>query len=98
MTRFGGLYVARRLGESIQFQYPGGKVETLTLLAMVPNGAILSVDGAKYTLQTSECLKMAGIDSSDTAVHLESVEGGRVGVRIVADPSIRIVRSELLRR
>jgi hypothetical protein len=37
-------------------------------------------------------------EESDTGIYLESVEGGRAAIRVIADDRIRILRSELLRR
>lgn len=96
--RIGGLVISRKPGESIQLDYPNGRIELITVENLIRGGAVIKIDSQSYDLLIGDSVAMKGLDNSDSGVYLESVEGGRVSIRVIADDRIRILRSELLRR
>lgn len=96
--RIGGLVISRKIGESIQMDYPSGRREMIIVENLIRDGATVNIAGQTYDLLLGDSVAIRGIDESDTGVYLESVEGGRAALRVIADDRIRILRSELLRR
>lgn len=98
--RIGGLVISRKMGESIQLDYPNGRQEIILVESMVREGAKVIICDHPYDLLLGDSVAIPGLneDESDTGIYLESVEGGRAAIRVIADDRIRILRSELLRR
>ena len=98
--RIGGLVISRKMGESIQLDYPNGRREIILVESMVRDGAKVIISEHPYDLLLGDSVAIPGLteEESDTGIYLESVEGGRAAIRVIADDRIRILRSELLRR
>lgn len=96
--RIGGLVVSRMVGDSIQLLYPTGKEIIVTVQNLIQDGAVIKVGDDVYEMLVGDSVGLPGVDNvSPTGVYLESTEGGRVAIRLLADPRIRILRTELLR-
>lgn len=96
--RIGGLVISRKAGECIQLDYPDGQVEMVEVKNLIDGGAVIRVGNHHFDLLVGDSVGIRGLDSSSTGIYLESIEGGRVAIRIIADDRIRILRTELLRR
>lgn len=103
--RVGGLCISRRPGEAFVMVYPPGTgivnryVWRVTEVAM---GAItLECDGyplESHVLRRGDSVGLRGMDAeTQTGVYVDSVEGGRTILRIIADDKIRIIREEIER-
>ena len=96
--RIGGLVISRMVGEEIQLLYPCGKEYIVSFKTLLNDGAVIQVGPEKYNLMIGDSVALPGVsDVSPTGIYLESTEGGRVAIRLIADPRIRNLRTELLR-
>jgi len=95
MVRVGGLIISRKSGEEILLLDQQKKTKRIVKVEKVfPNEgpAIVSLDGYQYKMHIGDSF---GVD--DGGVYLESVEGGRVMLRLIIEESTKILRSELLK-
>lgn len=97
IRRFGGLVIGRKLGESFVLRYPDGHNKIVKVNKMTAEGAVLAVDDIEFDLTVQDSIVLDGLDESKSGLYLESSEGGRVLIRIIADDRIRVLRSELLK-
>ena len=96
--RVGGLVISRKIGEYFRMDYPDGSHHIVTLKSIVKDGAIVDLgDKQTYLMMPGDSIGMPGIGESQSGIYLESVEGGRCALRIIADDRIRVLRGELLR-
>lgn len=97
--RVGGLVISRKLGESIQMRYPDNTIRIIYVDGLKADGAVIRVsdDPKPYDMVIGDSVALEGLDQSSSGLYLESVEGGRCALRIIADDRIRVLRSELLR-
>lgn len=97
--RIGGLVISRMVGDGIQLLYPSGKEIIIQVENLIQDGSVIKVDNQSYDMLVGDSVSLPGTDNlSSTGIYLESMEGGRVAIRLIADPKIRILRTELLRR
>jgi len=95
MVRIGGLIISRKAGEEILLLDQQKKTKRVVKVEKVfPNEgpAIVSLDGYQYEMHIGDSF---GVD--DGGVYLESVEGGRIALRLIIGDSTKILRSELLK-
>jgi len=96
--RIGGLVISRMVGDAIQLLYPNGNEILVEVKNLIKDGAVIQVGSDCYDMLVGDSVTIPGVQSiSSSGIYLESTEGGRVAIRLIADPRIRILRTELLR-
>jgi hypothetical protein len=99
VRRVGGLVISRKAGEGFRMDYPNGVRHMVVLKDIVNEGATISIDDKEtYMMMLGDSISMPGVNSaSQSGIYLESIEGGRCAIRVIADDKIRVLRCELLR-
>lgn len=95
MVRIGGLIISRKPREEILLLDQAKKTKRVLRVEKVDSqsgSCVLSLDNYQYELFIGDSI---GVD--DGGVYLESIEGGRVMLRLIISDSTRILRSELLK-
>jgi len=98
--RFGGLFLMRLPTESITIQYPGSEVE-ITLLRIIDKEAHLyierRIDGQTMIERMEMKMHQEIALPCGVMLSIEDCHSNRMKFRVVADSSIRVLRTELLK-